>query len=245
MDPLCVILVQHRGSGGRIDDLISISQAIAGCWSHQMRLLPALSALAVSFFLQGASSVQPSQGELHYRATLTFRGAKTPVVTHFVVMPTPIAETRNKVKKPRMGGWRIEGVQRKEDGFSQAAVLARVGRLLYFSGPAPGLIQKPIFIRYNDKPCQVWQVPAPLGLHVYAYLVEVAPGILALSYCSGNFGTGEWASVELQLENFHIQSGTAPAENGTALLTTLQLLAKAPDQALEDDNPDGSTETIE
>jgi hypothetical protein len=210
-----------------------------------MRLLPVLSVLAMSLFLQGAAPLVPSQGELHYRVTLTFRGDKAPVTTHFILQPTPIAETHNKIKRPRLGGWRIEGVQRKADAFSEAAVLARVGRLLYFSGPVPGLIRKPIFIRYNDRPCQVWQVPTPPELHVYAYLVEVAPGLLALSYCSGNFGNGELAGVELQLENFHLQPGAAPAEEGAVLLMTLQRMAKTPNSAPEDSGPDGSTETID
>ena len=190
-----------------------------------MRLRLAFPVFMLSFFLHGA---EPSQGELHYRASLKFRGDKAPVLARFVLMPTSIAETRNKLKKPRLGGWRLEGVQRKEDSFGQAAVLARVESLLYFSGPEPSLIQKPIFIRYEDKRCQVWKVPTPPGLHVYAYLVEAAPGILALSYLSGNFDSGELASVELQLEAFHLRAEVAPAENGTILLTTLQRLAKAP-----------------
>lgn len=194
-----------------------------------MRSLLALPVLALSLFLHGA---EPNQGELHYRASLKFRGEQNPVVTRFVLMPTASAETRNKVKKPRLGGWRLEAVQRKDDTFAQAAVLARVERLLYFSGPAPSLIQKPIFIRYEDKRCQVWQVPTPPGLHAYAYLVEAAPGILALSYFSGSFERGDLASVEIQLEGFHLTPEAAPAESGMILLSTLQSLSQAP-QSLE------------
>ncbi len=189
-----------------------------------MRLLT-LPVLAISLLLPGA---EPNLGELRYRATLKFRGEQASAVTRFLLMPTAVVPTHNKVKRPRMAGWRLEAVQRKEDPFAQAAVLARLERLLYLSGPAPNLIQKPIFIRYDDKRCQVWQVPTPPGLHVYAYLVEVAPGLLALSYLSGSFDGGELASVELQLESFHLKAGTSPAENGTNLLATLQRLAKAP-----------------
>ena len=193
-----------------------------------MRSLLVLPVFALSLLLYGT---EPSQGELRYRASLVFRNEKAPVVTRFVLMPTAVAETHNKTKKPRMGGWRLEAVQRKDASFAQAAVLARMEGLLYFSGPEPSLIQKPIFIRYEDKRCQVWQVPTPPGLQVYAYLVETAPGLLALSYLSGNFGSGDLASVELQLEDFHLRPDAAPAENGTILLTTLQHLAIAPKSA--------------
>ncbi len=203
-----------------------------------MRLFPILPALVMSVFLRGA---EPGQGELQYRATLAFRG-QAPVKTRFVLVPTPVAETRNKVKKPRMGGWRVEAVQRKEDGYAQAALLARLERLLYFSGPEPGLVQKPIFIRYDDKKCQVWQVVTPPGLNLYAYLVETAPGILAVSYLSGTFATGDLASVELQLEGFRLLPGAAPAENGTTLLSTLQKLGKA---AAESTGADPLVEAVE
>jgi hypothetical protein len=201
-----------------------------------MRSWLALPFLALSFLLHAA---EPNQGELHYRASLVFRNEKQPVVTRFVLMPTAIAETRNKVKKPRMGGWRLEAVQRKGETFAQAAVLARIEGLLFLSGPEPRLIQKPIFIRYEGKRCQVWQVPMPPGLHAYAYLVEAAPGLLALSYFSGSFGSGDLASVEIQLEAFHLRPEAAPAENGAILLATLQRLAKTPD------NLEGGEERVE
>jgi hypothetical protein len=180
--------------------------------------------LVMCVFLHGAA--EQDQGELSYRATLTFRG-QAPVKTRFVLIPTPIVETQNKVKKPRMGGWRLEAVQRKEDTHAQAALLARLERLLYFAGPAPSLVQKPIFIRYEQKKCQVWQVVPPPGLNIYAYLVETNPGILALSYLSGTFESGDLASVEMQLEGFRLSPGAAPAENGTVLLGTLQKLTKS------------------
>ncbi len=188
-----------------------------------MRLLHILPVLVMSVFLHGAA--EPGLGELQYRATLAFRG-QAPVKTRFVLIPTPVAETQNKVKKPRMGGWRLEAVQRKEDTYAQAALLARLERLLYFSGPDPSLVRKAIFIRYEDKKCQVWQVAAPAGLNLYAYLVEVAPGVLALSYLSGTFTSGDLASVEVQLEGFRLSPAAAPAENGTMLLGTLQKLAR-------------------
>ena len=224
------ILEAHAGG-------VWISHAALGVRGSVMRLLSAFLCVALGIFGRAG---EPGLGELHYRATLVFRGEKAPVTTRFVVVPLPVAETRNKVKKPRMSGWRVEGVQRKEDSFSQAAVLARVERLLYFSGPEPSLVQKPVFVRYDEKRCQVWQAPAPAGLHVYAYLVEAAPGILALSYLSGTFEHGDLASVELQLEHFRLPAGTVPAENGTVLLSTLRRLAadagaglEAPDETVE------------
>jgi hypothetical protein len=199
-----------------------------------MRLRSIFAIFMLSLSLLGAAVQEPAQGELQYRAVIRFRDAKEPVTTRFTLIPTPIAQTKNKVKKPRMGGWRLEAVQHKDDPFAQAAVLARVERLMYFSGPAPGLVQKPIYIRYDEKRCQVWQVNIPSGLQAYAYLVQVAPDLLALAYFSGSFNSGDLASVEIQLEHFRIHPGAAPAEEGTLLLSTLQRLAKAPAASIDD-----------
>lgn len=199
-----------------------------------MRSLLAIPLLSMSLFLRSAGAAEPNQGELHYRAVVLFRGETAPRTTRFVLMPTAVVETRNKVKKPRLGSWRLESERRKEDAFAQTAVLARMEKLLYLSGPGPALIQKPIFIRYEDKRCQVWQVEPISGVHVYAYLVEVAPGLLALSYLSGTFSGGDMASVELQLEHFRLLPGAAPAENGTVLLNTLRRLGATADTGTGD-----------
>ena len=190
-----------------------------------MRSQLAILVLVLSSFLRGAA---PDQGELRYRAVLTFRGDREPVVTEFLLKPTPIAKSRNKTKRPRMGGWRLEAVQLKGASFSQAATLVRLERMLYLSGPAPDLLEKPIFVRYGAKRCQVWQVPMPPGLQADACLVAAAPGILALSSFHGRFDKGELATLDIQLQDFRLRPQVAPAENGMILLATLRRLAKAP-----------------
>lgn len=192
-----------------------------------MRSLSVVPALLFSVLLYGGAADKPAQGALNYRAVMTFRDGRAPVVSRFVLTPTAVVETRNKVKKPRMGGWRLEAEQRKEDAYPQSAALIRLERLLYFAGPTPELVPKPIYVRYAGRQCQVWQVPVPAGVQAYAYLVEVAPGILALSYYSGGIGDGEIAGVELQLERFQLQPSAAPAEQGTLLLSTLKQLTAA------------------
>ena len=204
-----------------------------------MPSLPALSACAMSLFLNGA---EPGQGELRYRATLTFRGDREPVVAEFLLAPTPVARTRNKAKKPRMGGWRLAPVPGQGAPSAGPELLARLERLLYFSGPAPTLVQKQIFIQYGRKECQVWQVPTPPGLDAVVYLVQATPGILALSSFRGRFDAGEVASVDLRLQDFQLRPQVAPAENGMILLATLERLARAPR------NPeplDGGAEVVE
>jgi hypothetical protein len=121
-----------------------------------------------------------------------------------------------------------------------SALMVRVERMLYLSGPAPGM--KPL----NMPTAQVghrrslWQVDIPVGLQVYAYLTEVQPGLLALSYLSGCFDKGDLIRIEVQLESVRLSSGVRPAENGMALLVALQQLArqsvsqgKAPEMGME------------
>jgi len=45
-----------------------------------------------------------------------------------------------------------------------------------------------------------------------------------LSYFTGTFATGDVASLEIQLEGFHLESGVAPSEDGTLLLRSLHQL---------------------
>lgn len=164
-------------------------------------------------------------GALTYRVKLRLRGETTPIITRFTLVPTPIAATANRVKKSRMGAWRLEAQQPKDATFSQAMVLARVERLLYLSGPTPETELRNLIVHFGEKACKVWAPKVPAGLPVYAYLVEVAPGLLALNYLSGSFPGDEIAALEIQLESFRVEPGIAPAETGTVLLQTLRRLA--------------------
>ena len=107
----------------------------------------------------------------------------------FRVLTTPALITGNRVKKPRMGGWRIEpwGDHRG----TSPVVLARVASLLYFSGPSPELTVRDSGMVLGGRSCRLWQAPAPAGMAAYIYLAEVAPHLLALSYFSANLGEGD------------------------------------------------------
>ncbi|HPS68426.1 MAG TPA: hypothetical protein PLA48_11275 [Holophaga sp.] len=191
-----------------------------------MRSQLVLLVLALSACLHGAAS---DQGMLRYRAVLTYRDNREPVVAEFLLRTTPVAKVRNRTKKPRMGGWRLEPIQRLDAPGSQAVVLLRLERLLYLSGPAPDLVAKPVFARYGGRRCQVWHVPIPPGLQAEASLVTAAPGLLALSSFSGRFDKGELATLDLRLVDFRLPRRASPAERGMALLGTLRRLAKAPE----------------
>ncbi len=173
-------------------------------------------------------------GGLVYRVKLRMQGEREAIQTRFSLIPTPVALTANRVKKSRMGAWRLEAQQPKDSPFSQAMVLARVERMLYFSGPMAETTPRDLVVRFGEKPCRVWAATIPSKVNAYAYLVEVSPGLLALSYFSGSFPGGDVATLEIQLESFQLEANAAPAEEGTALLQTLRRMALAPAGAPED-----------
>lgn len=174
-----------------------------------------------------ASGLERGTGILEYRVKLRMHGDVTPIETRFSLIPTPVASTANRVKKARMGAWRLEAHQPKNASFSQAMVLARVERMLFLSAPGPETIPQNIVVRFGEKACRVWSAKIPPNVNVYAYLVEVAPGLLALNYLSGSFPGGDMATLEIQLESFRLEAGAAAAEEGTALLHSLRRLATA------------------
>lgn len=165
--------------------------------------------------------------QLRYRAKLHLRGEAAPLETRFTLNLGPVAETANRKKLPRLAPWRLEAVQ-QVGGAPQALLLARIERFLYLSGPAPETEIQNLVVRYSDRPCRVWKVKVPEGLAVYAYLVEVAPGLLALSHVSGQFERGDLTSAEIQLETLAVGPKAGPAELGQVLLTTLRRLAEVP-----------------
>ena len=174
---------------------------------------------------------------LSYRLRLQLKGETEAVEGRFRLVPTPVVRTRNRVRPPRMGGWRLEPLSGSLRG-----VLPRVERLLYFAGPSPEMSRRGAVIRYGGRLCPVWDVQAPPGGGVYAYLVEVRPGVLALSYLSGRFAQGDLHSVELHLERVSLRGQAAPAEDGMGLLRTL---ARLRETTVAGDEPACTEERVE
>ncbi|WP_005036488.1 hypothetical protein [Holophaga foetida] len=183
-----------------------------------MRMFGALGAWMLS-----ASLFAGTPEGLSYRFRIQFQGDSEAVEGRFRLVPTPVVRTRNRVKPPRLGGWQVESPSGSVRG-----ALARVERLLYFAGPGPGTSRRGAVIRYGKRLCPVWDVQTSPKGGIYAYLVEVKPGVLALSYLSGRFASGDLHSVELQLERVDLPAHAAPAEEGTVLLKTLAQLAELP-----------------
>jgi hypothetical protein len=184
--------------------------------------------LVLAVFFAGTAGRAGGAGGFHYRIRVWKRGEPAPVEGHFVMVPTPPLVTANKVKKPRLGGWRLEMDQTVATRMAPAVILARAEGLLYLAGPSPQARPRNFIVRYGGRRCPVWQVDVPKGLSALAYLAEVGPDLLALSYVSVCPRTGDMASIEIQLESFELGRGVSPAEDGMALIRTLQEWASAP-----------------
>jgi hypothetical protein len=173
--------------------------------------------------VEGKPRPARNSGEgLRYLVVLRLRGEEKPWETRFIVVPTPPIQSHNKVKKPRLGGWRLESDRSQGTPNAHAFLLARAERLLYLSGPAPQTDQEPFVLRFGTRSCNVWRVQTPKGVKAAAYLAELSPNLLALCDLSASFDKGEIQSIELHLEGIGLKPGMAPPEDGTALLTTLQ-----------------------
>jgi hypothetical protein len=77
-------------------------------------------------------------------------------------------------------------------------------------------------MRFAGRWCRLWQVQTPPEVGAYAYLVEVAPGLLALAYLSATLPEGDIRSLEIHLAGMSLGRHAVPAEEGTALLKTLR-----------------------
>jgi len=188
-----------------------------------MKFLPAMLTLAFT-----AAVGAHGGAVLDYRVKVRLRDDSAWSETRFRLVTTPALVTRNKVKKPRMGTWRVEAGRGPAPG---AAVLARVRGLLYFSGPTAQTLRRESGMRVRNRWCRLWQAQAPEGVPAYAYLVEVAPNLLALSYLSASLPEGDIAALEIHLEDAALGARPSPAEDGTALLHTLQRWGSAPPPA--------------
>ena len=188
-------------------------------------------------FLLALSLPALAQEGLRYRMQLWMRGEPAPMETRFRLVATEGTTSHNRVKKPRMGGWRLEADRTQGAPYSQALLLGRAERLLYLAGPSPQTHAEPIALRFGTRSLPVWSLEMPKELHASTVLVEVAPGLLALCDLSARFERGDLARVELHLESLEGTGSLAPAEDGTVLLTTLRAWA----QEARKDPDDGTT----
>jgi hypothetical protein len=188
-------------------------------------------------FLLALSLPALAQEGLRYRMQLWMRGEPAPMETRFRLVATEGTTSHNRVKKPRMGGWRLEADRTQGTPYSQALLLGRAERLLYLAGPSPQTHAEPIVLRFGTRSLPVWSLEMPKELHASTVLVEVAPGLLALCDLSARFERGDLARVELHLESLEGTGSLAPAEDGTVLLTTLRAWA----QEARKDPDDGTT----
>jgi len=173
-----------------------------------------------------------AQDGLRYRMQLWMRGEVQPLETSFRLQSTEGTRSHNRVQKPRMGGWRLEADRTAGTPYSQVMLLGRAERLLYLAGPSPQTRPEPILLRFGARSLPVWSLEIPKGLHASTVLVEVGPRLLALCDFSARFEHGDVARIELHLEGLDSTGRLAPAEAGTALLSTLQSLAReAPQEA--------------
>lgn len=174
-----------------------------------------------------------AQDGLRYRMQLWMRGDTQPVETRFRLQSTAGTRSHNKVQKPRMGGWRLEADRTLGTPYSQVMLLGRAERLLYLAGPSPQTRQEPILLRFGARSLPVWSLEIPKGIHASTVLVEIGPKLLALCDFSARFEQGDVARIELHLEGLDSTTRLAPAEAGTALLSTLQSLAREAQQEAE------------
>jgi len=216
-----------------------------------MRLYPAILSLSLSLVLAFAAAVPAAAAEgavLDYRLRLRTGDEAAPAVTTdlgFRLETLPPLVTRNRVKLPRLGGWRIGPPP--SGAAPPPAMLMRILGLCYFSGPTEQAVPLDHSLTLGGRRCRLWQVPPPPGVAAYVYLAEVAPHLLALAYLSAVPPGGDPRSVEVHLTGLSLGPRTAPAEEGTALLKTLRRWAQPglrPDPAAGDDPAAMATEEV-
>ena len=164
---------------------------------------------------------------LEYRMQVRMRNDSRTLEGGVRVVTSPALRTRNKVKKLRMGGWRIEP-EATGGVILPRSILARALGLCYFSGPTAQVVPLDTGMKLDGRWCRLWRVEPPPGLGAYAYLVEVAPNLLAMAYLSATLPDPDVRSLEIHLTKVRLGPGVAPAEEGTALLKTLQHWAAQP-----------------
>jgi hypothetical protein len=164
---------------------------------------------------------------LDYQMKYQRRSDPTWQECRFRVVTTPALVLHQRRPQPRMGGWRIEAVAGAGPA-PGAAILAQAANLMYFSGPTPGLLARDSSMVLDQRRCRLWQVPAAPGVAAYAYLAELAPNLLALSYFSASLRDGDLAAMEIHLTGVELGARPSPPADGTALLRTLARWSAGP-----------------
>ena len=171
---------------------------------------------------QGTFRSEPRAQGLRYRLQIRMQGEATPMELYFRLHPTASSPAPHKRARNGAGGWRLEAERGQGFQVIPAWILVRAQRLLYVSGPVSQLHRESWNLTIGQQACPVWTVPVPPTLKANVNLVEIAPYILALGSLHATFEEGEFASIDLRLEAFGWEVGTALPENGTALLGSLQ-----------------------
>jgi hypothetical protein len=164
---------------------------------------------------------------LDYHLKVRLRDQPAAVESGFRLVTSPALAVRARVKRARFGAWRIEPLAVGGRKPSPALLMQALG-LCYFSGPTAQVVPLGQGMTFNHHWCRLWQVQAAPEVGAYAYLAEVAPGLLALAYLSAALPEGDIAAVEIHLASVSLGPGTVPAEEGTALLRTLRIWAAPP-----------------
>jgi len=189
-----------------------------------MRWFPAcIFALALSSMAAGATE----DARLDYRIKVRLKGQPDVLESGFRVLATAPLVTRNHKQRRRLGSWEILPLAGKGAAPSPA-LLVQALNLCYFSGPTAEAVPLATGMQFAGHWCRLWQVRIPPQVGAYAYLAEVAPGLLALAYFSAALPGGSVRSLEVHLAGVALGPRTVPAEEGTALLRTLQAWAFAP-----------------
>lgn len=162
---------------------------------------------------------------LRYHAKLWFRGAQAPVEGRFIVDTTEPTRSHNRVQRARMGSWIIRPVA-GEDRAAEALVLARAPSLLFLSTAVPQALPTRVRVKLGPRSCAFWGLRTPSDLVASVALAEVAPHLLALLDLTAQPTGGDLERVEVHLEAFEGLSSSAPPQDGTALLGTLETWAR-------------------
>jgi hypothetical protein len=166
----------------------------------------------------------PAQdARLDYRIKAVLRDGAV-VDGAFQVLATRPLVTRNHVQRHRLGSWEI----RPQAPGVAPAFLVQALNLCYFAGPTDQVAPLAEGVRFQGRWCRLWQVRTPPRLGAYAYLAEVAPGLLALAYLSAARPQADFTSLEIRLVGLSLGRAPAPAEDGLALLRTLRAWSEAP-----------------
>ncbi|MDR3671720.1 MAG: hypothetical protein P4L36_12800 [Holophaga sp.] len=205
-----------------------------------MRLFSSLITLALPAILVAGGA---DDARLDYRLKVCQGDPPTAQESGFRVLASPALVTRNKVKRPRMGSWRIEPLP-GSGAAPSPALLAQVLGLCYFSGPSSQAVPLATGMKLGGRWCRLWQVQTPPQVGAYVYLAEVAPGLLALAYLSARLPEGDLRSLEIHLAGLSLGRRAAPAEEGTALLKTLQHWADRPEPLRSADPGTVETEQV-